>query len=195
MPHADSSLIPSIIQTKEDFWSHVHQQLEALIESPGNWVSNLSNAASLVYNALRSFKSFGDGERAVNWCGFYLDAAMFPGQSSTTFGRILHLGPFNGRPACQLIRCEAGKGVCADAWAQRRTILVEEVDAYPGHIACDGETKSEIVVPMIWDGEGGSTVLGVMDLDCLALGGFDEADQRGLEKIVQLLVKSCLWNI
>lgn len=127
--------------------------------------------------------------------GFYLDASLFPGQSSMALGKVLHLGPFNGRPACQLIRCQAGKGVCADAWAQRRTLVVQSVDDYPGHIACDGETKSEIVIPMLLDREGGPIVLGVMDLDCAALGGFDETDQEGLEKIVQLLIKSCTWNV
>lgn len=127
--------------------------------------------------------------------GFYLDASLFPGQSSMALGKVLHLGPFNGRPACQLIRCQARKGVCADAWAQRRTLVVQSVDDYPGHIACDGETKSEIVVPMVLDREGGPIVLGVVDLDCVALGGFDETDQEGLEKIVQLLIKSCTWNV
>lgn len=82
------------------------------------------------------------------------------------------------------------RGVCADAYLQAKTIVVPEVHLYPGHIACDGETKSEIVCPLVLDA---TRVLGVLDLDCLAPNGFDNEDRDGLEKIAKLIVKSCNW--
>jgi L-methionine (R)-S-oxide reductase len=105
------------------------------------------------------------------------------------------LGPFCGKPACQYIDTRPGKarGVCADAFTERRTLLVPEVDLYPGHIACDGDTKSEIVCPLIISREDGEIVVGVLDLDCLAVGGFDGEDRLGLEKIAALLASSCDW--
>jgi L-methionine (R)-S-oxide reductase len=107
----------------------------------------------------------------------------------------LLLGPFCGKPACQFINTAPGKarGVCADAFLQKQTLVVPDVDAYPGHIACDGETKSEIVCPLIGTIQGKEVTLGVLDLDCLALGGFDESDKAGLEKIAQLVVSACDW--
>ncbi|KAF7305888.1 GAF domain-containing protein [Mycena chlorophos] len=202
MPHADSALVPDSIASKTEFWEHVHSQIQALLEpEQRNWVTNLSNAASLVYNSLLAFPShFGEGERAVNWCGFYLDAPLFPQrrispesttQSKPTTSRLL-LGPFNGRPACQYINTTPGKarGVCADAFLQRRTVLVEDVEKYPGHIACDGATRSEIVCPLVLDD---GNIVGVLDLDCLAVGAFNAEDKAGLEKIAELLVKSCDW--
>ncbi|KAJ7646738.1 GAF domain-like protein [Roridomyces roridus] len=190
MPHADSALVPDSITTKPEFWAHVYTQLDLLLDAKQrNWVPNLSNAASLIYNSLLAFHPhFGADTRAVNWCGFYLDAQLFP--ISGVEQRLL-LGPFNGRPACQYINTTPGKarGVCADAFIQGRTVLVPDVEAYPGHIACDGDTKSEIVCPLIAQ----SRVLGVLDLDCLAEQGFDEDDKAGLEKIAQLLVNACDW--
>lgn len=85
--------------------------------------------------------------------------------------------------------------MCADAFLHRKTVLVPDVEMYPGHIACDGDTKSEIVCPLILKLHSAEreTVLGVLDLDCLAVGGFDEEDQVGLERIVKLVVESCDW--
>jgi len=105
------------------------------------------------------------------------------------------LGPFCGKPACQFINTTPGKarGVCADAFLQRKTVLVPDVDAYPNHIACDGETKSEIVCPLIFRQGGEEIVLGVLDLDCLALEGFNGEDQLGLERIAELVVRACDW--
>ncbi|KAF7315859.1 GAF domain-containing protein [Mycena indigotica] len=201
MPHADSALVPESITSKSDFWAHVYSQLDALLDGQhGNWVTNLSNAASLIYNSLLAFHShFGDGERAVNWCGFYLDSPLFPspqrgGTESRPSSQLL-LGPFNGRPACQYINTTPGKsrGVCADAFLQQQTVLVDDVESYPGHIACDGATRSEIVCPLILPGPSAGRVLGVLDLDCLAPAGFDADDKLGLEKIAELLVNSCNW--
>jgi L-methionine (R)-S-oxide reductase len=142
--------------------------------------------------------------------GFYVDSPLLPAPTlvranatSSPPAETLLLGPFCGKPACQLIRYKSGKsrGVCADAYIQRRTLLVADVEAYPGHIACDGETKSEVVVPLLVRPDGSAAefgdktahAVGVLDLDCLALGGFDEQDKVGLEKIAQLIVASCDW--
>ncbi|KIY44585.1 GAF domain-like protein [Fistulina hepatica ATCC 64428] len=217
MPHADASLVPETITTKTAFWEHVHEQLAALIDGQRNWacipfpstgitVSNLANASSLIFNALAAFPAhFGqDPHQAVNWC-FYLDQSHFPvarlsatptaHEKTQSSNRQLLLGPFSGKPACQFINTTPGRarGVCADAFLKRETVLVEDVNAYPGHIACDGETKSEIVCPLILHTDSGSVPLGVLDLDCLRLAGFDGDDRKGLEKIVALLVEACDW--
>jgi len=203
MPHADSSLVPVHIQTKAEFWEHVYTQLEGAFDGQEHWVSNLANASALIFNSLLAFpKYFGKADnRAVNWCGFYIDSTLFPSPRLQVSDRVvdnsnrLLLGPFCGKPACLYIQTAPGKakGVCADAYLQAKTIVVPEVDLYPGHIACDGETKSEIVCPLILDTEGGPRVLGVLDLDCLAPNGFDHEDKIGLEKISNLLVKACNW--
>ena len=131
--------------------------------------------------------------------GFYIDSNLFPSSRSidrvSTHSSRLLLGPFCGKPACQFINTAPGKarGVCADAFLQRQTLVVPEVDKYPGHIACDGETKSEIVCPLVSRVGGDEIVLGVLDLDCLALAGFDQEDKFGLEKIVALIVAACDW--
>ncbi|KAF8586387.1 GAF domain-like protein [Ramaria rubella] len=194
MPHADTSLVPSTIHTKEDFYKHISAQLQSLLEGQRNWISNLSNAASLLYHSFLSFPAhFGPDERAVNWTGFYLKASLFPmspDEQAVSEGRLL-LGPFSGKPACQFIRAQAGKGVCADAFVSQKTVTVVDVDTYPGHVACDGGTKSEIVLPIVHQGHA----IGVLDLDCLAHGAFSDEDQAGLEKIVQILVYSCDWHV
>jgi L-methionine (R)-S-oxide reductase len=205
MPHADASLVPDSIKTKSEFWTHVHDQLELLMGGQRHWVSNLSNAASLIYSSLQAFPSnFGDGERSVNWCGFYLISSLFPQprftdasmdpKSQTHASTNMLLGPFSGRPACQWIEVSPRpRGVCGDAFVKRSTVLVPDVLTYPGHIACDGDTKSEIVCPLILQKGGEDIVLGVLDLDCLAIGGFDADDQVGLERIAALIIRSCDW--
>ncbi|KAJ7282721.1 GAF domain-like protein [Mycena rebaudengoi] len=208
MPHADSALVPASITTKAEFWAHTYAQLELLLDpQQRNWITVLSNASSLIYNSLLAFPThFGSGQRAVNWCGFYLDSHLFPRPHIQTQNRgqngsagpsqRLLLGPFNGKPACQYINTAPGKarGVCADSFIQQRTIVVADVENYPGHIACDGETKSELVCPLISrSAENGVCVLGVLDLDCLAVGAFDDVDRMGLERIAQLIVAACDW--
>ncbi|KDQ10226.1 hypothetical protein BOTBODRAFT_178270 [Botryobasidium botryosum FD-172 SS1] len=206
MPHADSALVPSSVATKQQFWGHVHEQLSLVLDGQNrNWVSNLSTASALLYHSLRDFTAFfGAGDRAVNWCGFYLIPELFPGKKSPLASDRpppLLLGPFHGKPACQWIPLPSSNtpssrplGVCAAAFVSAKPLLVPDVDAYPGHIACDGDTKSEVVLPLIQHLEGKPRVLGVLDLDCLALGGFSEEDAEGLEKIAQLLVASCDWE-
>ena len=107
----------------------------------------------------------------------------------------LLLGPFCGKPACQFIDTAPGRGrgVCADSFMSHKTLVVSDVDAYPGHIACDGSTKSGIVCPLILRTQGREVPLGVFDLDCLAQGAFDDDDKTGLEKIAQLVVDACDW--
>ncbi|GLB37792.1 putative GAF domain-like protein [Lyophyllum shimeji] len=203
MPHADSSLVPPSIKTKVEFWEHVHAQLELLLDGQRNWVSNLANAASLIYNSLLAFPTFfgPDRNKAVNWCGFYVASHLFPTPRGATAAAPAHenkrllLGPFCGKPACQFITVHpTPRGVCADAFNQRRTVVVPEVDLYPGHIACDGETKSEIVCPLIVQREDGTEeAVGVLDVDCLAVGGFDADDEMGLNRISELVVSACDW--
>ncbi len=136
------------------------RQLESLSEGVTWDMTVLSNAAALLWDSLRE----------INWAGFYL---MKDGD--------LLLGPFQGKPACTVI--EAGKGVCGTAVAEDRTQLVKNVHEFPGHIACDSASNSEIVVPI----HTGGTVYGVLDIDSPKLGRFSEEDKEGLEAFVHIL--------
>ena len=135
-------------------------QLKALTEDVENEISNLSNASALLWQEL------GD----INWAGFY-----------KMEGGILVLYPFQGKPACTKI--SVGKGVCGTAVAENRTQLVPDVHQFPGHIACDCASNSEIVVPIHVRGE----IWGVLDIDSPSLSRFNEADQVGLEEFVKIL--------
>lgn len=146
---------------------------EALSEGQDNWVCNLANAASLIWHC---YISLGIN---VNWAGFYVT------QSQNKHELIL--GPFQGKVACQLI--QFGKGVCGTAASTKDTQLVPDVEKFPGHIACDGETKSEIVVPIVKDNE----TVGVIDIDCLDYNGFTELDQEYLERLATLISKTCTF--
>ena len=136
------------------------RQLSALIDGVPHRCANLANAAALLYQALP----------ALNWAGFYLAE-----------GDCLVLGPFQGKPAC--VEIPFGKGVCGTAAAERITQRVPNVHEFPGHIACDGASNSEIVVPMLVNG----AVVGVLDLDSPVFDRFTAEDQRGLETFVQIL--------
>ncbi|KAK3068936.1 hypothetical protein LTR53_013114 [Teratosphaeriaceae sp. CCFEE 6253] len=115
----------------------------------------------------------------VNWAGFYVLDTAVPDQ--------LILGPFHGKVACQTIAF--GRGVCGAAAASGETQLVPDVEKFPGHIACDGDSKSEIVVPVVKNGE----VLAIIDVDCAVEEGFDSEDRRQLEQLARLLAESCDW--
>ncbi len=128
-----------------------------------NAIANMSNLASLLYHIMPE----------VSWAGFYL----FKEEQ-------LVLGPFHGKPAC--IRIALGKGVCGTAAGERKTQLVRDVHAFAGHIVCDGDTNSEIVVPMVKEGQ----LIGVLDIDSKVTERFDAEDQKALEAIVELLMKS-----
>ena len=137
-------------------------QLDALLDGEKNRYANLSNASALL-------NQFFD---RINWVGFYL---MDEGE--------LVLGPFQGLPAC--IRIPLERGVCGTAAARKETIVVPDVNAFPGHIACDAASQSEIVVPLLKDG----ILLGVLDVDSPELNRFTDEDRAGLEQFVNVLVK------
>lgn len=135
-------------------------RLQALTDGVPYEIANFANAAALLWEFLPE----------INWAGFYL----------MTDGALV-LGPFQGKPAC--IRIPVGKGVCGRAAQERKTLLVPDVHAFPGHIACDCASRSEIVVPLFKSGD----VCGVLDIDSPYEGRFDEADQAGLEKFARIL--------
>ena len=135
-------------------------QLKALTEDVENEISNLSNASALLWQELSD----------INWAGFY-----------KMEGGILVLYPFQGKPACTKI--SVGKGVCGTAVAENRTQLVPDVHQFPGHIACDCASNSEIVVPIHVGGE----IWGVLDIDSPSLNRFTEEDKVGLEAVVKIL--------
>ena len=136
------------------------KQARELAAEESWYVPLLSNVSALLYRALPG----------LNWAGFYLMR-----------GSGLVLGPFQGKPAC--IHIPLGRGVCGTAAAENRAQLVPDVHRFPGHIACDGDSNSEIVIPMRRDGR----VIGVLDIDSPALGRFSEEDRQGLEEVVRAL--------
>jgi L-methionine (R)-S-oxide reductase len=148
---------------KAAFYKQLHTQTEHLLYGETDMIANLANVASLLYH------SFSE----VNWSGFYLWK-----------GGELVLGPFNGKPAC--VRIASGRGVCGAAVVRRETVLVDDVEAFPGHIACDSASRSEIVLPLIKNGE----LLGVLDMDSPILSRFDNDDKQGLERLVEIVLAS-----
>ncbi|CUS22265.1 LAQU0S05e01464g1_1 [Lachancea quebecensis] len=144
----------------------------ALAADQDNWVCNLANASSLLWHAYRSLPL------DVNWAGFYI--------SRIENKQELLLGPFQGKVACQTIK--VGSGVCGAAAHTKETQVVPDVNKFPGHIACDGETKSEIVVPIVSDA---GDCLGVIDIDCLEYNGFGETDKKYLEELAKMIAKTC----
>ncbi|WAH39235.1 GAF domain-containing protein [Alicyclobacillus dauci] len=149
---------------KKEFYRALHSQLEHLLEGEPNAIANLSNMSSLLGLYLKD----------INWVGFYLWSES---------DNQLILGPFQGKPAC--IRIPFGKGVCGAAARDRRTTVVEDVFAFPGHIACDPASRSEIVVPIVIEGR----LIGVLDIDSPVQARFDAEDQAGLEELVSVLVR------
>jgi GAF domain-containing protein len=156
-----------IVPDKEMFYKILNVKLEGLLASESNWLANLSNAAAHLFNNLET----------INWAGFY-----FLNEEE------LILGPFQGLTACT--RIKIGKGVCGTAVAQRTTQLVPDVHLFPGHIACDGASNSEIVVPIMKDG----FIYGVLDIDSPVKERFNEIDQKYLEAFVQKLNKYIDWK-
>ena len=144
-------------------YSELARDLRALLSGERDLIANAANTAALIFAALPG----------LNWAGFYLYKS----------GELV-LGPFQGRPAC--VRIAMGKGVCGTAAARRETVLVEDVHAFAGHIACDSASSSEIVVPLIRSAE----LLGVLDLDSPQHARFDASDARGLETIAKIFIES-----
>lgn len=151
---------------KPELYEELARQLDGLLHGERDLVANLANASALIYQSLPD----------LNWAGFYL---MKDGE--------LVLGPFQGRTAC--VRIAVGKGVCGTAVAQARTQLVPDVHAFPGHIACDAASRSEVVVPLIIDGK----VKGVLDLDSPSPARFDAADAEGCERFVAVLLRHLVF--
>ncbi|MED4070862.1 GAF domain-containing protein [Priestia endophytica] len=150
---------------KEKDFELVIKQLQALTADEPNTIANLANASSLLNQFLAE----------INWVGFYLtDEAK----------NQLVLGPFQGLPAC--VRIPFGRGVCGTAAAEQRTLRVKDVHEFPGHIACDSASQSEIVVPIIKDGK----TIGVLDIDSPIKNRFDEQDEKYLKQFVDVLVQT-----
>ena len=153
---------------KQDFYQELALQLGGLLTGERDSIANAANMASLMYHTLPD----------VNWVGFY----MFKD------GELV-LGPFHGKPAC--VRIALGRGVCGTAAQSRQSIVVPDVDAFPGHIACDSASRSELVVPLIADG----SLIGVLDLDSPSPARFDEDDRIGCENLASIYIGSSQFGV
>jgi L-methionine (R)-S-oxide reductase len=149
--------------SKAETYSHLVAQLRSLLKDEPDFIANAANFSSLLYHSLPD----------VNWVGFYL-----------LKDNELVLGPFQGQPAC--VRIAMGKGVCGTAAELQQTVVVENVHEFPGHIACDSASNSEIVVPLIKDGK----LIGVLDLDSPSLSRFNDEDARGLNELAAAMINS-----
>ena len=147
--------------TKTELYANLNSQLRSLLEGERDLIANAANLAALLFHSLPN----------INWAGFYLLKET-----------ELVLGPFQGKPAC--VRIALGKGVCGTAAQQRQTILVDNVQDFPGHIACDSASNSEIVVPLMV----GERLIGVLDIDSPSLSRFDDQDAQGLNDLVEIFV-------
>ncbi|KLD71671.1 GAF domain-containing protein [Xanthomonas pisi] len=151
----------SLTGSKPEQYAQLTAQAQALVHGEPDRIANAANLAALIFNSLPS----------LNWAGFYFYD-----------GRELVVGPFQGLPAC--VRIPLDKGVCGAAASTRQSQRIADVDAFPGHIACDSASRSELVIPLV----KGDTLIGVLDLDSPELDRFDADDQRGLEAIAQVFV-------
>jgi len=149
--------------TKPELYTSLTAQLRSLLESERDYIANAANFCALLYHSLPD----------LNWAGFYLQKD----------GELV-LGPFQGKPAC--VRIAIGSGVCGTAAEQRQTIMVDNVHEFPGHIACDSASNSEIVVPLIRQEQ----LIGVLDVDSPLFGRFDDEDARGLNELAEIFVDS-----
>ena len=149
-------------ESKPELYAGLAEQARGLLAGERDRIANAANFAALIWHALPD----------INWCGFY----FFDGTE-------LVVGPFQGKPAC--VRIALGKGVCGTAAATRQTQVVDDVHAFAGHIACDSASNSEIVVPLLRDGE----LLGVLDIDSPKPGRFTEEDEAGCVKLGEILSK------
>ena len=147
--------------TKPEQYAQLLDQARALVHGEPDRIANAANLSALLFNALQD----------LNWAGFY----FFD-------GRELVVGPFQGLPAC--VRIPLDKGVCGAAASTRQTQRIQDVDAFPGHIACDSASRSELVVPLVH----GGVLVGVLDLDSPRTGRFDADDQAGIEAIARVFL-------
>lgn len=158
-----SFTVAELVGDSAEQYVQLTAQAEALTAGESDRIANAANVSALLFHSLAD----------VNWVGFYLFD-----------GRELVVGPFQGKPAC--IRIPLGTGVCGTAATTRQTQVVPDVHAFAGHIACDGDTRSEIVVPLVLAGE----LVGVLDLDSPLPNRFDDADRVGLEAIAEVFLES-----
>lgn len=152
---------------KQDMYQLLKEQIKTMLEGERDVISNLSNCSALLNEALTD----------INWVGFYL---MKQGE--------LILGPFQGKLAC--IHIPVGKGVCGTAVKTKEIQLVKDVHEFPGHIACDSASRSEVVIPMMLQDK----VIGVLDIDSPSIARFAEVDAKNLEEIVRLIIEGCTWD-
>jgi L-methionine (R)-S-oxide reductase len=149
--------------SRQEIWRELCQQARGLFESERDPIANAANLSALLFGGLEE----------VNWAGFYFLKS-----------EGLVLGPFQGRPAC--VRIPVGRGVCGTAAQRRQAVIVPDVEKFPGHIACDIASHSEIVVPLLWNGE----LLGVLDIDSPKRDRFNDEDRAGVETLAGLWVES-----
>ncbi len=149
-----------LLMSKNDFYQSILQQVRAIISDETDFIANMANISAILFNA------YDD----VNWAGFY-----------RLVNNELVLGPFQGQVAC--IRIPIGRGVCGTAVSEKKTQMVADVHQFNGHIACDANSNSEIVIPVF----KGSNVIAVLDIDSTSIGRFDEQDKLGLQLIVNAL--------
>lgn len=154
--------VEKVSGSKAEIYEELARQTRGLFHGERDLVANAANVAALIWQIVPE----------LNWAGFYF-----------LKGGELVLGPFQGKPAC--VRIAVGKGVCGTAVSRRETVLVEDVHAFPGHIACDSASNSELVVPLI---EGGQ-VRGVLDIDSPLFSRFDDVDRRAFEELVRIFVE------
>ncbi|MGO8071640.1 GAF domain-containing protein [Rhizobium leguminosarum] len=151
------------IENKAEFYRQLAQQLQGLLEGEPDMIANAANISALMFQTMPD----------LNWAGFYF-----------LRGDELVLGPFQGKPAC--VRIPVGRGVCGTAVKERTSIIVEDVHAFPGHIACDAASRSELVVPI----RNGDAIIGVIDLDSPLPSRFDADDQAGIERLAEIFTEA-----
>jgi GAF domain-containing protein len=153
--------------SKSDLYDRLAEQLSSLLAGERDLIANAANFSALIFHSLPD----------LNWAGFYF-----------LQDDELVLGPFQGRPAC--VRIAMGKGVCGTAAQSRATTVVPNVHEFPGHIACDSASNSEIVIPLM----KGERLMGVLDLDSPLVGRFDDENAKGLNRLISVLVEASEWQ-
>lgn len=166
----DESQIAEYQQNKPEYYRQLAVQLEALLAEDTHWVTNLSQMSAFIFQMLPE----------LNWSGFYLVNPNNP--------QALILGPYQGKVAC--VHIPFGRGVCGTAAQTQETQLVMDVHAFDGHIACDGDTNSEVVIPIMVDHQ----LIGVLDIDSPKLERFDQQDADGLVSLIKVLIKQTSFN-
>jgi L-methionine (R)-S-oxide reductase len=164
MFHLNSESLP---QAKTELYEQLATDVKSLLDQETDWIANTANVSALLYHALPE----------VNWAGFYF---MRNGE--------LVVGPFQGKPAC--VRIAVGRGVCGTAAQKRQAIIVRNVHEFPGHIACDSASNSEIVIPLIIH----DVLIGVLDIDSPVESRFDDEDRGGLERVLQIFLEKTKFD-